>query len=83
MRHIIEDIKHAFMELLGFEDEAAAKTLPEESRYRTLCVMAVDLRKSGCSTREIKKWLKVSRREVRKMLKHKNVEELNRRGCRV
>lgn len=83
MKQILEDIKHAFSELIGFENEAAVHTLPEESRYRTLCVMAVDMRESGCSTREIKKWLKVSRREVRKMLKHKNVEELNRRGCRV
>lgn len=71
------------MELLGFEDEAAAKTLPEESRYRTLCVMAVDLRKSGCSVKEIASWLKVSRREVKKMLRYDSVAKLNRRGCRV
>lgn len=83
MKSIIEDIKHAFMELLGFENEAAVHTLPEESRYRTLCVMAVDMRGSGCSIREIKKWLKVSRREVKKMLKHESVAKLNRRGCRV
>lgn len=83
MKQILEDIKHAFSELIGFEKEAAAPSLPEESRYRTLCVMAVDMRACGSSIKEIAKWLKVSRREVKKMLKHKNVEELNRRGCRV
>lgn len=83
MKSIIEDIKHAFMELLGFESEAAVQALAEESRYRTLCVMAVDMRESGCSVKEIAKWLEVSHREVKKMLKHESVAKLNRRGCRV
>lgn len=83
MKQIMEDIKHAFMELLRIENEAAVHTLPEESRYRTLCVMAVDMRESGSSIKEIAKWLKVSRREARKMLRHESVAKLNRRGCRV
>lgn len=54
-----------FQRAVRIRNEAAVHTLPEESKYRTMCVMAVDMRESGCSTGEIKKWLKVSRREVK------------------
>lgn len=83
MKQIVEDIERAFIELAKLEKEAAVCSLAEESKYRTLCVMAVDMKKSGHKIGEIAKRLEVSRREVKRMLKHKDVASLNRRWCRV
>lgn len=81
MHELLMDIKIAIHELIrGKHEPEPVRTIFEQSKYNTYCVMAIDMRSNGYRIREIAKMLKVTRKEVETMLLRKSVARVNRNG---
>lgn len=81
MNELLKDTKNAFNELIGKnKTEIQMKSIYERSKYDTYCVMALDMRQSGHTIKEIADRLEVSESEVKDMLVYKSVSNINRTG---
>lgn len=81
MNELLSDIKSAFCELIGCaKPQPTMDTIYERSRYDTYCVMALDMRQSGHTVKEIADRLEVSKRKVKAMLAQGSVPAINRTG---
>lgn len=81
MHELLLDIKSAIHELIRdkYKPEPV-RSIFEQSKYNTYCVMAIDMRSNGYRIREIAKMLKVTKKEVKAMLLEGSVARVNRNG---
>lgn len=81
MHELLVDVKSVFHELIrGKQVPEPVRTIFEQSKYNTYCVMAIDMRSNGYRVREIAKYLKLQKKEVKTMLLEGSVARVNRNG---
>lgn len=80
MHELLMGIKGAIHELIHGKHKTEARTVFEQSKYNTYCVMAIDMQKNGYQISEIAKRLEVTEKEVKAMLQKKSVARVNRNG---
>lgn len=81
MYELLADIKSAIHELIsGKHEPEPVRTIFEQSKYNTYCVMAIDMRTNGYRVREIAKRLEITKKEVKAMLLQESVARVNRNG---
>lgn len=81
MHELLMDAKSAIHELIRDKHKPEPiRTIFEQSKYNTYCVMAIDMRSNGYRIREIAKMLKITKQEVKTMLREGSVARVNRNG---
>lgn len=81
MNKPFKNVKRKINELIrGKNEPEPIKTIFEQSKYNTYCVMAIEMKSNGYRVREIAKYLKLQKKEVKDMLLEGSVARVNRNG---